>query len=374
MNRGLSRRVAKIIHSENILALSLEDSIAFVKAVGITKSFNQLSKRWQQIILIAEKSVTKAITAANYKLRFEDIELVELAEIDDEEIEESHNELHRYYAEWLEGEHRDEGDWTFGDLLQKHVFVVAELEKRGRKCEYDDELAKGVKKSLIELIGEATESFVWDDGIHEAVKIVFKGGPGSGNIGHAGRAGIHGESDAMSGYGARLRRIDGWTGLSDDKKREWAAAANGVPDSHSAHLYGIAINDALLEKDGASGEYWPLEGAGFIQLHSQNSTGMTIAHEMGHHIETVYLIREYKDTVYRDFTNAIGLGEVYGAIDAIQVAGLRGYSLKSSSEFWADSYSVWARGRQGDRGCKGFQDNYRVLFPDTAKILDDLFG
>lgn len=108
------------------------------------------------------------------KLRFEDMEPVKLAKLEDDDLLEDHARLHRYYAEWLVGEHREDDDWSYGDLLQKHAFVVAELKKRGKKCEYDDELAKPIRKSLVEMIKEATESFVWDDEEHELAKIIIE--------------------------------------------------------------------------------------------------------------------------------------------------------------------------------------------------------
>lgn len=108
-----------------------------------------------------------------FKLRFEDMEPVKLGALEDDDLFEDHDRLHRFYQEWLVGEHREEGDWTFGDLLQKHAFVVAELKKRGKKCEYDDELAKPIRKGLVEMIKGATESFVWD-GRDEPIRILIK--------------------------------------------------------------------------------------------------------------------------------------------------------------------------------------------------------
>lgn len=127
-------------------------------------------KAWEYLEGLAEKT----IKLLSLKLRFEDMEPVKLSGIDDEDLNEDHDRLHRYYAEWLVGEHREDEDWGYGDLLQKHAFVVAELKKRGRKCEYDDELAKPIRKGLVEMIGEATESFVWE-GRDEPV-LIIKGG------------------------------------------------------------------------------------------------------------------------------------------------------------------------------------------------------
>jgi len=76
----------------------------------------------------------KAIKLLSLKLRFEDMEPVKLSGIDDADLLEDHDRLHRYYAEWLVGEHREDDDWSYGDLLQKHAFVVDELKKRGKKC------------------------------------------------------------------------------------------------------------------------------------------------------------------------------------------------------------------------------------------------
>lgn len=127
-------------------------------------------KAWEYLEGLAEK----VIKLLSLKLRFEDMEPVKLSGIDDEDLNEDHARLHRYYAEWLVGEHREDDDWSYGDLLQKHAFVVDELEKRGKKCEYDDELAKPIRKGLVETVKEATESFVWDDGEHELAKIIIK--------------------------------------------------------------------------------------------------------------------------------------------------------------------------------------------------------
>ncbi len=100
------------------------------------------------------------------KLRLEQMKPVELSELDDADLDEDHKRLHRYYQEWLDGEHRNQeaGDWSFGDLLRAHIFVIDELKNRGKKCEFDDKLAKGAKKRLVERIKEATESFVWEEG------------------------------------------------------------------------------------------------------------------------------------------------------------------------------------------------------------------
>ncbi len=172
-------------NGESILTTSGETGY-YQKRVGgkilqhiFSKELWNRDKAWAYLEGLAEK----AITATAVKLRFEDMEPVKLVELDDKDLAEAHDRLHRYYAEWLKGEHREEGDWTFGDLLQKHIFVVAELETRGKKCEYDDGLAKkkSLHKGLIPTLKELQSRYegfiVWDDEVHEAVKITFKGGP-----------------------------------------------------------------------------------------------------------------------------------------------------------------------------------------------------
>ncbi len=119
--------------------------------------------------------------AVAYKLRLEEMGPVKLAELDDADLDEDHGRLHRYYQEWLDGEHRnqEEGDWSFGDLLKAHIFVVNELKSRGRSCDFDDKLA--AKKSLIQVIRELKSEYkqfegflIWDDEVHDPVKIIFR--------------------------------------------------------------------------------------------------------------------------------------------------------------------------------------------------------
>ena len=325
----------------------------------------------EEIIAILQQEKASKEVAQSLKLRLEEMDPVKLSELEEADLIEDHERLHDYYAEWLRGEHRDEGDWTYSDLLKAHIFVVEELKKRGLSCDYDDEL---VKKSLYKACKEAIESFVWDWG-GEQVRIIIKGGPGSGNIGHAGRAGIHGESDAMSGYGTMLRGGEGWAELSDDKKKEWAAAANGVPDSHMKGLAEVRINDLYLDTEGASGMYLPYgKENNVVVLHSQSSTGTTIGHEMGHHVWHKEVTHLSVMDINRDKGFADNLRHEPSGLQSLRNLGLREYSISSLKEFWADSYAIWGSARQGNKACKGFQENYRGQFPETAKLLDDLFG
>lgn len=207
------------------------------------------------------------------------------------------------------------------------------------------------------------------------LKFTTKGGPGSGNIGHAGRAGIHGESDAMSGCGTMLRGMEGWSGLSDEKKREFAAAANGIPDSHLVKLRGVKIADSYLEGQGATGMYQPYAAKqGDIFLHSQDSTGITVGHEVGHHVWHKAVTHLSVMDINRDKGFADNLRYEPGGLKSLRNLGLREYSISSLKEFWADSYSVWSSARQGNKGSKDFQSKYREAFPETAKLLDGLFG
>ena len=207
------------------------------------------------------------------------------------------------------------------------------------------------------------------------LKFTYKGGPGSGNIGHAGRAGIHGESDAMSGYGTMLRGVEGWDGLSDEKKREFAAAANGIPNGHIEKLSNVYIANEYLDANEASGMYFPRAGqSGDIYLHSRNSTGCTIAHEVGHHIWHKSVGPLEAIDVDRDRRVAKSLQAESSGRVALASAGLRQYSLTHVKEFWADSYSLWGRANQGNRLAKELQGNYREIFPETTKLLDGLFG
>lgn len=162
------------VNGESALTTSGEVGVYQKRAGGkilehiFSKEHWDKDKAWEYLEGLAEK----AIKLLSLKLRFEDMEPVKLSKIDDEDLNEDHARLHRYYAEWLVGEHREDDDWSYGDLLQKHTFVVAELNKRGKRCEYDDELAKPIRKGLVETIKEATESFVWD-GVSGSVKIII---------------------------------------------------------------------------------------------------------------------------------------------------------------------------------------------------------
>ena len=117
------------------------------------------------------------------KLRLEEMNPVKLAELDEVDLDEDHTRLHQYYQEWLDGEHRDQegGDWSFGDLFKAHIFVVDELKNRGKKCEFDDKLAKGPERKLVAVLNELKSEYkqfegflIWDDEIHDPIKIIFK--------------------------------------------------------------------------------------------------------------------------------------------------------------------------------------------------------
>lgn len=59
MNPELSRRVAKIMHSQEVLALSLDERIALADAVTAADSFEQLPEQYQRLILQAEQAPSK---------------------------------------------------------------------------------------------------------------------------------------------------------------------------------------------------------------------------------------------------------------------------------------------------------------------------
>ena len=167
-----------------------------------------------------------------YKLRLEQMAPVELAELDDADLEEDHERLHNYYDEWLKGEHRsqEEGDWSYSDLLKAHLFVVEELKKRGKKCEFDDKLAKGVK-GLVPVLKELQNKYegfiIWEiDG--EPVKIIIKGGEHSGHHGHAGRPGSVGGSAPSFGQLAFSFPADVEQDISEVRSWEGSRGIIGV--------------------------------------------------------------------------------------------------------------------------------------------------
>ncbi len=55
MNVALSRRVAAVALTETILALSPAERFEFAAAVDAAESFSKLAKRWQDLILAAER-------------------------------------------------------------------------------------------------------------------------------------------------------------------------------------------------------------------------------------------------------------------------------------------------------------------------------
>lgn len=51
----MSRRVAKLMHGDIVLSLSLQDRERFVSAVQHADSFEDLPTEWQEIVLLAER-------------------------------------------------------------------------------------------------------------------------------------------------------------------------------------------------------------------------------------------------------------------------------------------------------------------------------
>lgn len=333
-----------------------------------TKEHWDKDKAWEYLEGLAEK----AIKLLSFKLRFEDITPVKLSVLDDEDLSEGHDRLHRYYAEWLVGEHREEDDWSYGDLLQKHAFVVDELKKRGKKCEYDDELAKPIRKGLVEAIKEATESFIWD-GWDESV-LVVKGGPGdpgSGHHGHAGRPGYVGGSAAGSGLAKSLPGIQGYSELDKFTRDELRMGANAIPDRHFEGAE-IQLDAERIESFGARacGEYNP--DTGVITLHPDLVDGMTLTHEVGHHVwHSGQVGGDLQKSVDAEWERGFKLSP-----DEMRAVGMRGRNWALGSgldEFWADSYSLWARGKRAPGLARDVQGRFSMQFPETAKILDNLF-
>jgi len=98
-------------------------------------------KAWNYLKELAEKVFELAEKMYFEKVLFEDMaNPAKLSEASKEDLIEDHNRLHRLAKEWEEGQHRDKFSW--GDLIQWHGFVMAELGKSGIKCEFDDKLAR----------------------------------------------------------------------------------------------------------------------------------------------------------------------------------------------------------------------------------------
>ena len=319
--------------------------------------------------------------AVAYKLRLEEMKPVKLAELDDADLDEDHERLHRYYQEWLDGEHRnqEEGDWSFGDLLKAHIFVVDELKSRSRSCNFDDKLS--AKKSLIQVVRELKSEYkqfegflIWDDEIHDPVKVIFKGGPTSGNVGHSGLGGVHGGSNPMSGYCRMMIGTEGWDDIPQGQQKQMRAGANGVPDDHFGGLEEIVMSGDWvnqLHAEDCAGAY-KNDRIAFV---SDWVNGTVVVHEMGHHIWNKYITIPLG--TYGFVAKEFNKGKAGWSGDwreNLRGSGLRGYSFSNAVEFWADSYAIWGAVNQGNKKALPFQENYRVLFPRTATILDDIFG
>lgn len=59
MNPELSRRVAKIMHTDLVIELQPDKRIAFVRAVDRADGFDALPKQYQQLIIKAESERTR---------------------------------------------------------------------------------------------------------------------------------------------------------------------------------------------------------------------------------------------------------------------------------------------------------------------------
>lgn len=194
--------------------------------------------------------------------------------------------------------------------------------------------------------------------------VYVKGGPGSGNWGHAGRPGlVGGSTSSRSTYRGMLNYIVSSGVLDPDMENELpgstqllARALEGVPTRHMDGLEEITFKPPA-EYDMDDAAYINANGGRCIGVYVgrtksihvhpdalvSDSAKLVLTHELGHH-KTRHSLG-WKSSLSK-LTKATKEMLAAGDMSQRDMAdmGLRRYSLRDGGELLADSYFVWARG------------------------------
>jgi len=210
------------------------------------------------------------------------------------------------------------------------------------------------------------------------------GGEHSGHYGHAGRPGSVGGS-APSGQSfticANLMKNATGYGYFDKWRRDLSKEfmlelGQKIPDSHVESLDKISFGSDEILRDGGQAYYDP----NTQQIRSITDAPQTIAHEIGHHVaHKVVGLGKVERLTKSDWSKLKGMSNEETVVMGIRRKEIIGDPYPS--EFFAESYSLWARGYsepntklRGERTFGITMDNYRNAFPETANLLDSLFG
>ena len=232
-----------------------------------------------------------------------------------------------------------------------------------------------LESRLVEIIKEATDSFVWDNGWHEPAFIV-KGGPGSGHHGHAGRPGSVGGSLSSSGQGLGsrlLKEAEGWNELTPYTQVFLRTVMSVIPEKHLGGISKIDLSEEAhrrLTSEGDYGEYNAQTKTISIARGSLEGSAQALMHEIGHHNQ----VRIFVDHVeaLRTLDNSYQLAQ-HLTPKALNRIGMRRYALSSLGDFWADSYMLWGMARKENSKAIEYLPAYRRRFPKMAKILDGVW-
>ena len=225
----------------------------------------------------------------------------------------------------------------------------------------------------------------------KGLKFTTKGGEGSGHHGHTGGEGGKGKpggSVAGTGNTVCVALMEKATGygyfgyMKDIQKKAMIDLGRKIPDEHVEGLKKIKFGpDEIIRENNAQAYY----DSDKQMIRSIAGPQQVMAHEIGHHVAR----------------HIVGLGKIdkiskgdrrrlrKTTDDTAKLAGIRRKEIIGDSypdEFFAESYSLWAR-TSGSAGAgdwvydgtrwltgKEVRSNYRSAFPDTAEFLDELFG
>ena len=181
------------------------------------------------------------------------------------------------------------------------------------------------------------------------LKFTTKGGPGSGNIGHAGRPGSVGGS-APSSQASLEQRVGAYM------------EEIGIPFEHSdgLNISGEPSSTHIEENGKWYSVFDPTKQSLALYdprtqtIHLSPGACMSkqfeniIVHELGHHVHAS-INRKLMGSLSQAVGNQLIPALRNQGTEGLKKTGLRSYSLTKPRELIADAYSVWALGPTSQR-------------------------
>lgn len=198
------------------------------------------------------------------------------------------------------------------------------------------------------------------------LRFTTKGGPGSGNIGHAGRPGQVGGSapginfivmESITRQGIPLKHIEGLNikSITDDTTYPWIDLID--------RFYNVET------RQRTSGLFVPETKTIYIDPKTirgpKSALDQLVTHEVGHYVAEFLLsigrptLLSIQNNILPDLKKSKSLAKTYG---------LRKYSLTNSYEFLADAYKVKIRGSKDQ-----WNKLNTLILKTTGQDLDMLY-